>query len=538
MQQHETETEARQKGLETLLSTHPDAILAAVADTGFRVPMPDSFPLDGHATLPVPEQRATLLDVTEPADRIAVVAAWERARKHGIGVAPVHAPGDPDSRLTLSMVDVRELHGVLIAVLVRDDLHSGSDALAGPPVVPLRPRQATMHKNMTAVITGIDENITRMLGWTAEQLVGARSSEFMHPDDQERAVSAWMELLSTTVCQRVRVRHRCADGSWLWVEIENIHNGGEDADEVDVVAQISDISDEMAAHEALQRREQLFSRLAEALPTGVLQLRHDGSVVYANARVSEILRAATPSRREDVLDAVVSSDRSRVDDAIRVALEDGVDTELEVEVRPSRSAVSRRCSVTIAAVEDQDGEPGTLVCLSDVTESARLREQLRIQATHDPLTGCLNRAAVIQALEELLARPDPPSTVAVFIDIDNFKPVNDRFGHAAGDDVLVHVARRLRRLCRADDLVARLGGDEFLLICGASNPSTYETVAGRVRDALAHPIAVEGGTVELRASVGVARPEAGTTAEVLISKADAAMYACKRARGAYSPGTG
>jgi PAS domain-containing protein len=98
-----------------------------------------------------------------------------------------------------------------------------------------------------------------------------------------------MDLVAHRGTQRVRLRHRCSDGSWLWIEVEQIHNGAENPDEVDVVSHISDISEEMAAHEALRRREQLFSRLAESLPSGVAQIQQDLSVVYANARLGTIL---------------------------------------------------------------------------------------------------------------------------------------------------------------------------------------------------------------------------------------------------------
>jgi PAS domain-containing protein len=183
--------ESRLAGFATLLAAHPDAIVAAMADDGFRIALPDAFPLAEHRALGLPAERATMLDVVVPADRIGVVAAWERARRDGIAMAAVHAASDPEQRLTLTMIDARERYGTWLAALTPDDEASGSgpETLAGPLVVPTRPRQATMHKNMTAVVTAVDDNVSRMLGWDAEQLVGSRSSEFIHPDDQERAVS-------------------------------------------------------------------------------------------------------------------------------------------------------------------------------------------------------------------------------------------------------------------------------------------------------------------------------------------------------------
>ena len=523
----------RQAALKTMLAQQPDAIVAALDANGFRIPVPDSVGLDGFRQLEVAAERTTMLDVVVPADRIGIVSAWERAPERGIAFATVHLISDQQTSLTLTFYDARAVHGVWLALLSRDGGRSQpeSQTLTLPLVVPARPRQATMHKNMFGVVTQIDENTTKMLGWTPEQLVGSRSSEFIHPEDQERAVSAFMQLLATRATQRVRVRHRCADGGWLWIEIENVHNGAEDADDVDIATQISDIADEMAAHEALRRREQLFSRLAEALPSGVLQLGEDGSVVYANARLSALLGTAPPAGGADLLATVVAGDRRALSAAVESALEHGIDSELEVSIDVPRGLQARRCALTVAAVDDQEGRPGVLVCVSDVTESAKLREELKRQATHDALTGCLNRSAVIDALETLLSEPHQAGTALIFIDIDNFKPVNDRLGHAAGDELLMHVAGRLQRLCREDDLVARLGGDEFLLVCrGAELPSQAAAIAGRVREALGHPIALPTASVEISASIGVAWPDEEMAAERLIRHADAAMYESKRRR--------
>ncbi|HUO70787.1 MAG TPA: sensor domain-containing diguanylate cyclase [Solirubrobacteraceae bacterium] len=530
----ELAVENREGAVATLLASHADAIVAALADDGTRIPLPKSFPLGIHQALPLPAERVTMLNVVVAADRIAVAAAWDRARRQGVGVVAVHALSDPDTRLTLTLADVRNRYGVWLGVLTHDDDEHGSQSkvLAGPLIVPSRPRQATMHKSMTAVITDIDENVTRMLGWSRAQMIGARSSDFVHPDDQERAVSTWMQLLSEYGTQRVRLRHLCADGGWLWVEIENIHNGVEAQDEIDVVAHVSDISDEMAAHEALRRSEQQFRRLAEALPTGILQLCHDGSAVYANARFSEIVNTTHAATSASLLAAISSpGEQSAVQSAIEVALERGVDSEHEVELRPQRGRVSRRCSLAVVAVADQNGEPGATICLNDVTESARLREELRFQATHDALTGCLNRAAVMQALEQLLSKGRPDQFAVIFVDVDDFKPVNDHLGHAAGDELLIALAERLRNISRDGDLIARLGGDEFVLVCRGRRLSAHaEAIARRVRDALNGPVSLSSGQIDLRASIGVTWLRPGATAETLIAQADAAMYESKRQR--------
>ena len=493
--------------------------------------MPAAFELGAHQALPVPAARETMLHVVVPAERMAVLSLWERALRNGVGVGAVHLLSDPDQRASLSIIDARHRYGVWLATLT-DDADAGEPAielLAGP-LVPTRPRLATAHKSMFAIITAIDANVSKMLGWTAEQMTGERSTEFIHPDDCDRAISSWMELVAAGGSQRIRLRHRCRDGSWLWVEVEHIHNGAERLEDVDVVAYISDISDEMAAHEAVHRREQLFSRLAESLPSGVLQLHQDRSVAYANARLSAILDIAQPTTAADVLATVVDHDRCAVDAALDAALDRGADQELEVEIVRPRTADRRRCALTFAAVCDTEGRPAALICVSDVTESARMRDELKFQATYDALTGCLNRASITHALEQLLCHPgEAATTVVFFVDVDNFKPINDRLGHAAGDQLLIQLATRLKDLTRGEDVVGRLGGDEFLLVCrNLDLPARALALATRVRDALNQPANLGPCTVEVRASIGVARAAPGMTPDTLVANADAAMYESKR----------
>lgn len=529
----EVDSEPGSAELARLVAAHPDAIVAALADDGFRVPLPDAFPLGELRALAVPAERATMLDVVVADDRIGVVAAWERARRDGIAMASVRGLSDPARRLTLTMVDARVQYGTWLAVLTpdRDGLASEPDALVGPLVVPTRPRQATMHKNMTAVVTEVDANVSRMLGWTPEQLVGSRSSEFIHPDDQERAVATWMQLLASRGSQRVRFRHRHCDGSWLWIEVENIHNGADDPEQVDVVAHVSDISDEMAAHEALRRREQLFSRLAEALPTGVLQIAGDGSVIYANARVREILSADAPASAEELFAAISTPDRPAARAAVGAALTEGVDGELEVELRSTRPVRNRRCALTIATVTDQEGRPAVLLCLDDITESVRLREELREQATHDALTGLANHRALVDAIDHELGRArrtGRPLSV-LFLDLDHFKALNDTLGHGAGDNALQETGDVIKASVREIDTVGRWGGEEFVALLPDTDRSAALVAAERIRSAIAthHYSSVEGAC--LTCSIGVAtRSVDGSDRDTLLASADRAMYSAKR----------
>ncbi len=170
--------------------------------------------------------------------------------------------------------------------------------------------------------------------------------------------------------------------------------------------------------------------------------------------------------------------------------------------------------------------------LQDVTDQlAQARRELERQATHDPLTGLWNRAVldeVLGLLGDPLARP----AALLSIDLDRFKEVNDRFGHAAGDQVLEVAAERMRHAVRHGDRVVRMGGDEFLAVLPNVAASEVEALARRLVDSIEQPVAWGSTPLRISASIGVAvlpadQPPVG--AEELMAKADAAMYAAKRA---------
>lgn len=201
---------------------------------------------------------------------------------------------------------------------------------------------------------------------------------------------------------------------------------------------------------------------------------------------------------------MVDDDRSALSTALEAALGDNRDEDVEVRVRTPRSPFPTRCLVNIRMVDDQiSAMNGALLCVSDVTDSARLREELERRATIDTLTGCRNRPSTLAFLEDVLAS-GAPAAVA-FIDVNGFKAVNDGFGHAAGDDLLEDVGARLMTTARAGDVVGRLGGDEFLLICpGVADPSAAWAIASRAAEALQDLAPLGRTTLEPIASIGVA----------------------------------
>jgi diguanylate cyclase (GGDEF)-like protein/PAS domain S-box-containing protein len=268
--------------------------------------------------------------------------------------------------------------------------------------------------------------------------------------------------------------------------------------------------------------------MADSLPTGVVQVDQDRQVVYANRRLEQVLGIPAAETTSDRLLALLNpDDRQLMRLALDRALDHGADDEFEVEVPVGGGTV--RCDISVVSVTPHDGVTHALVCVHDITRSARLRDELRARATFDALTGCHNRGAALAALDMALA--DAPAAIGVlFIDLDRFKPVNDLLGHAVGDELLVAVVNRLRDVCRATDLIGRLGGDEFVVICRNLHHAADEAVviAERVHLALQHPFPLADHTVELGASIGVAVASPGMDAIDVLALADRAMYLAKR----------
>jgi diguanylate cyclase (GGDEF)-like protein/PAS domain S-box-containing protein len=166
----------------------------------------------------------------------------------------------------------------------------------------------------------------------------------------------------------------------------------------------------------------------------------------------------------------------------------------------------------------------------DVSERRAAEARMRHAAVHDPLTGLANRTLLRDRLDHALARSqrEGGATGVLFIDLDNFKQVNDAHGHAAGDSVLSELGRRLLATVRPADTVARIGGDEFVVVCEEIDRHTALALGRRLQDAIQAPLDIRGSPYALSASIGVALGH--SDGDALVASADAAVYRAK-ARG-------
>jgi len=179
-------------------------------------------------------------------------------------------------------------------------------------------------------------------------------------------------------------------------------------------------------------------------------------------------------------------------------------------------------------------EPGVLVSHMNISRRKIAEGDLERRASEDPLTRLANRALFSQRLTSALTRRSARTARAdvglLYLDLDGFKPVNDTFGHAAGDEVLQAVAVRLKLLTRPQDTAARLGGDEFAVLAPRIAAHGLALLAARIEEALAEPHVIHGNTVEVSASVGAYLAGPGENVVAALNRADEAMYVAKRAR--------
>lgn len=518
--------------LGVLLRRHPDALVGAVSGDAAAalIPVPDGIGVDpAQPRLVGAGISARLM----PADQAQIARLWTEARSLGFASRVVRVEGSAEPS-TLYLLDFRDEHGVLIVVgapgvnLLDEHLVPVSDDRRPPA------RVARIVKDSTATVLAVDEAFERMLGWTAEEIVGSRIPVLVHPDDHEMAVEHWIQMLAFAGASHpVRLRHRHRDGHWIWIEVTN-HN--RILEHGDVVADMVDVTEEVFAHEAVRARQQLLEQVTEALPIGLLHADDGGRLLYTNQRLTQITGLKAGDGLADWGQSVMPTGESMKD--VLAAAASGQPTDTVVEVVDPTGSI-RHYSLRVRPFVDTIGSiTGITGAVEDVTADVIDRRQLELRAATDSLTGCFNRSATLALAQDALDAlgidgegPERNGGVAViFVDVDNLKEINDQFGHAAGDALLGEVAMRLHAAVRARDRVGRFGGDEFVVVlANIRRAEQAMTVARFMASRVTKPFAFDGVPLTLKASVGVAWVDApGAEATTVIRQADAAMYVSKR----------
>ncbi|MFE1288435.1 aminotransferase class I/II-fold pyridoxal phosphate-dependent enzyme [Streptomyces sp. NPDC058751] len=276
--------------------------------------------------------------------------------------------------------------------------------------------------------------------------------------------------------------------------------------------------------------EAYFRTLVRNASDVILIVEDDNTVRYASPSARAVFGQAelTGAPLPELVD---SSDRARVVRGL-AALRNGGSPETHDHWWVLRDGNRIEVEVRCSDLREDPTVSGLVITLRDVTEQRRLEHELTERAFHDPLTGLPNRTLLLERIERALLRSRRGTTLTclLFIDLDDFKMVNDTMGHSTGDHLLAAVGERLSGALRRTDTAARLGGDEFaVLMEDAKKPLDAELLAAQVIQALSRPFTLPEGSVSVSASVGVATARDSTDAEELLGHADLALYAAKAA---------
>ena len=388
-----------------------------------------------------------------------------------------------------------------------------------------------MRSSPAGTIEWVSPSATRALGWTEAELVGRDGATLGHPDELARA-RAESELLNAGHEVTSLYRALRKDGTYRWFRM-NVRPVNDESGAV--VARVSawqDAQAEVEADEARAASEGMFRKAMNSAAIGMVVAEPDGRMRLVNPALCEMLdRDAVWLCSHRLADLVHPDDVDRVVAERAELLVTGGDAYVS-QVRLLRAdGTSIWVRRTAVIVRGSDDRPESMVLqIEDVTSERRAREQLAFQAFHDPLTGLRNRAWIVDMLESdlLEARRARKAVGVLFVDLDNFKVVNDSLGHAAGDEMLATLARRIAGALSTEFRIGRFGGDEFLVVIPAvDDVHDVELVAERVASAVSAPLDVAGHNVVTSASIGVAMSNEASTPESLLRDADAAVHRAK-----------
>jgi diguanylate cyclase (GGDEF)-like protein/PAS domain S-box-containing protein len=384
------------------------------------------------------------------------------------------------------------------------------------------------------VVQWFNRGSEHMFGYRAEEVIGRPVTLLMPERYRDLCVATLHRYMRTGKARMVGGTTELVglrkDGSEFPIEM-SLGETLEDGERL-FTAVIRDVTERKKLEKVIRESEERFRSLVQYASDIITILEADGTVQYVSPAVERVM-GYKPEEQvgTSAFGCVHPDDKERALTTFATVLKrPGLHSPMEFRML-HRDGSWRYLEHVVNNLLDDPAVRGVMVNSRDVTERKAMEEQLRHQAFHDPLTGLPNRALFMDRLEHALALAHRRGTrVAVlFIDLDNFKVINDSLGHQAGDRLLKAVAERLKACLRPEDTAARLGGDEFtILVEGAAGVGDVAQIAERIAEILRPPFALEEQEVFATASIGIALNGSDQEQPAdLLRHADLAMYRAK-----------
>ena len=381
-------------------------------------------------------------------------------------------------------------------------------------------------------ITWASSSSVNALGYLPRDLIGRDPKAWVHHADLV-ALHNFAHSLEPNAPARLSVRARCADGEYRWFAAIATRIVDADGELASIIVGMRNIDGEVRAVEALARSEEQFRLAMASAPSGMAVVEHDGHFAQVNNSLAGMVGQSVGWLQRHGLRDIVHVEDWPVIVALQQRLA-GSDLASGIEeirlVHADGSTV--RAETSLAALRSEHGAVISFVAqFIDVTQAREAQAALHHAATHDPLTLLGNRRGLSEQLGRVLGQiPRTGTRIGILaLDLDGLKPVNDRFGHAAGDQVLVTVSQRLRAAVRRDDPIARIGGDEFVVVLvGVHTEHQVGHLAEKIRNELSRAVVVDEMPVGVTVSIGAVLARPDEDAGSLLARADAALYEAKQ----------
>jgi len=391
--------------------------------------------------------------------------------------------------------------------------------------------EAVLSIDGQGVVRGANIKAAELTGLAVADISGQSLSSFVDADDAAQ-VKRWLnEGLRRDGVDAVTLRLVSDTGTVTVVEASH-DRPRSTAD--GAIVRLRDVTEREDRVRALEQARRRFQQAFHSAPTGMALVRLDDSnIIDANRSLGEMLQRPIDDLVGRSIREITHPEDLRAAAAYRARLELGIVDTYLLDQRYLRSDGEFIWAQTRVAVTEDDGVPLAITHIEDVTEQRRTADQLRWAATHDDLTGLPNRTELLARVDAMLAAAPAGSVALLFIDLDNFKTVNDSLGHGIGDQLLAVMARRLGEAVGRNVLLGRFGGDEFILVVRAPDDAHDRRrfdpagVAERLRDTVRQAVDVEGTELFVTASIGYSVNREGSTAAELLRDADGAMYRAK-----------
>jgi diguanylate cyclase len=383
----------------------------------------------------------------------------------------------------------------------------------------------------------VNDALCRILGYPREELLQVDFQRLTHADDLQTDLALVQDLLAGRRSQyHLEKRYLDRDGRTIWARLSVSLVRNEHGEPLHFVSQIQDITAQRSSEQRLFESEQRSRITLDAVADLVLSVSLEGRIEYANAAAVRTLAG----------DGALSLAGHKVQDVLALTTEYAPGSLLDVSVLldPESNAVDLHADLllrlgtatvpvdlTRAWLRDDEGHVrGAVWVLRDDTQQRARQREARHLAEIDPLTELGNRRGFEVHLQQAITRVERTGQAAslMFIDLDRFKPINDTWGHLAGDAVLWAVASVLRHGVRDSDVVARLGGDEFAVILPGCTPRRAARIGGELLHTLASlSIPWDQGRLRIGASIGIAPLAGGMSVDQAVAAADAQCYRAK-----------